>query len=81
MSKQATVDSFSLVLMSNLIRQWETDLDPIDFGRQCKRFIDFSRINYLQSLGFHCSYIPYIDGSVTPENYVILAQRNCCNNY
>ncbi|XP_060082028.1 tRNA:m(4)X modification enzyme TRM13 homolog [Ylistrum balloti] len=46
-------------------------------GRQCKRLIDFGRVQYLQEHGMDSKLVVYIDERLTPENVAIIAVPQC----
>jgi hypothetical protein len=41
----------------------------------CKRFLDLGRAKFLEDRGFTVTLQEYVDGSITPENWVLLARR------
>lgn len=46
-------------------------------GRNCKRIIDYGRLQYLKETGLDVSIKEYIDGKLTPENIVLIAKNTC----
>lgn len=44
-------------------------------GRNCKRLIDYGRLQYLKEAGLEVSMKEYIDGNLTPENIVLIAKN------
>lgn len=44
-------------------------------GRNCKHLLDYTRLLYLEQLGFCVRLVSYISESISPENVCILATR------
>lgn len=45
-------------------------------GEQCKRLIDYARIQFLERNGYKCAFKRYVSDSITPENICLVAFLN-----
>lgn len=55
---------------------WFTKLsiqEKIELGFQCKRIIDYGRIDFLRNHGYSCEFVQYVKENVTPECYLLRA--------
>ena len=49
--------------------------ERVAIGRQCKRLIDYGRLQVLQKDGYDVRLAQYTSREVTPENIVLIASR------
>ena len=54
--------------------------EKADIGLRCKMVLDIGRLLYLQSAGFECEMVRYVDGTLSPENRLLTATTfaNAC---
>jgi tRNA:m4X modification enzyme len=76
----AKAASSVIVMQKEERREKISNVEKADIGLRCKMVLDIGRLLYLQSAGFECEMVRYVDGTLSPENRLLTATTfaNAC---